>query len=185
MQKMKMQETNNTKNLKELLSELVHCNEKEQQQKINEINRIAEKIEKEEIESAFTKELFDKMHKMIEEKKMSMENVIVLLKRMGYLKGLKDMYIYGFDISLLKRRIEKMIFDEDKKKIDVKNEKLLVDLCECYLTLVYDFSSEFLSICVPCLLKFALNKEESEKAQNEVEMALLALSSIRDKVCEI
>eukprot|EP00770_Monocercomonoides_exilis_P007766 MONOS_7727.1-p1 / transcript=MONOS_7727.1 / gene=MONOS_7727 / organism=Monocercomonoides_exilis_PA203 / gene_product=unspecified product / transcript_product=unspecified product / location=Mono_scaffold00271:73206-74285(+) / protein_length=312 / sequence_SO=supercontig / SO=protein_coding / is_pseudo=false len=71
-----------------------------------------------------------------------------------------------------------MIINEEEKK-EEKNEKLLVGLCECYL-LFYSRvpSSEFLSICVPCLLKAALKKEESEKAQKEVEMALLALSNI-------
>eukprot|EP00770_Monocercomonoides_exilis_P013125 MONOS_13069.1-p1 / transcript=MONOS_13069.1 / gene=MONOS_13069 / organism=Monocercomonoides_exilis_PA203 / gene_product=unspecified product / transcript_product=unspecified product / location=Mono_scaffold00774:12813-13815(+) / protein_length=203 / sequence_SO=supercontig / SO=protein_coding / is_pseudo=false len=72
-----------------------------------------------------------------------------------------------------------MIIEENKKK-EGKNEKLLIDLCECNVTLSYDFSSELLSICVPCLLKAALNKEENEEVQTEVEMALLALSNIRD-----
>ncbi|KAH7818786.1 uncharacterized protein MONOS_9551 [Monocercomonoides exilis] len=36
------------------------------------------------------------------------------------------------------------------------------------------------SIIVPCLLKAALRKEESKEVQKEAEMALLALSSIRE-----
>ncbi|KAH7818491.1 uncharacterized protein MONOS_4649 [Monocercomonoides exilis] len=74
-----------------------------------------------------------------------------------------------------------MTFEEEKK--EEKNEKLLVGLCECYL-LFYSRvpSSEFLSICVPCLLKAALKKEESEKAQKEVEIALLAFSNINEFV---
>eukprot|EP00770_Monocercomonoides_exilis_P000423 MONOS_420.1-p1 / transcript=MONOS_420.1 / gene=MONOS_420 / organism=Monocercomonoides_exilis_PA203 / gene_product=unspecified product / transcript_product=unspecified product / location=Mono_scaffold00007:27207-27823(-) / protein_length=132 / sequence_SO=supercontig / SO=protein_coding / is_pseudo=false len=81
-----------------------------------------------------------------------------------------------------KEIFEKMIIDENEKK-EGKNEKLLVDLCECYL-LFYSgvFSSKMLSLCVPCLLKFALKKEEREKVQKEVEMALLALSCI-DVIC--
>eukprot|EP00770_Monocercomonoides_exilis_P009669 MONOS_9621.1-p1 / transcript=MONOS_9621.1 / gene=MONOS_9621 / organism=Monocercomonoides_exilis_PA203 / gene_product=unspecified product / transcript_product=unspecified product / location=Mono_scaffold00403:21445-22596(+) / protein_length=293 / sequence_SO=supercontig / SO=protein_coding / is_pseudo=false len=70
-----------------------------------------------------------------------------------------------------------MIIDEYAEK-EEKSEKLLTDLCECYLTLGDDLSSELLSICVPCLLKVALNIEENEKAQKEVEIALLALSNI-------
>ncbi|KAH7814792.1 uncharacterized protein MONOS_18398 [Monocercomonoides exilis] len=69
------------------------------------------------------------------------------------------------------------MIEEDKKK-EEKNEKLLVDVCECYLTLDYDLSSELLSICVSCLLKAASKKEESEETRKEVEMALLALNSI-------
>ncbi|KAH7815019.1 uncharacterized protein MONOS_14022 [Monocercomonoides exilis] len=73
--------------------------------------------------------------------------------------------------------MREMMIDENKKKKEM-NEKILTDLCECCLTLGFDFSFEFLSICVPCLLKAALKKEENEETQMEVEMALFALSSI-------
>ncbi|KAH7820362.1 uncharacterized protein MONOS_2267 [Monocercomonoides exilis] len=72
--------------------------------------------------------------------------------------------------------MREMIIDENEKKKDEKDERLLIDLCECYLTLGYDFPYELHSICVPCLLKTALKKEESKETQNETEMALLALS---------
>eukprot|EP00770_Monocercomonoides_exilis_P009008 MONOS_8962.1-p1 / transcript=MONOS_8962.1 / gene=MONOS_8962 / organism=Monocercomonoides_exilis_PA203 / gene_product=unspecified product / transcript_product=unspecified product / location=Mono_scaffold00353:47482-48467(+) / protein_length=297 / sequence_SO=supercontig / SO=protein_coding / is_pseudo=false len=39
-------------------------------------------------------------------------------------------------------------------------------------------SKKLLSICVPLFLKVALNKEENEETQNEIETALLALSCI-------
>ncbi|KAH7816953.1 uncharacterized protein MONOS_4928 [Monocercomonoides exilis] len=55
--------------------------------------------------------------------------------------------------------------------------KLLIDLCECNLLLFNSTSNKMLKACVPCLLKVALKKEESEKAQKEVEIALLALSN--------
>ncbi|KAH7824885.1 uncharacterized protein MONOS_7081 [Monocercomonoides exilis] len=45
-------------------------------------------------------------------------------------------------------------------------------LCSRYI------SDELLSICLPCVLKVALNKDENEETQKEVEMALLALSNI-------
>eukprot|EP00770_Monocercomonoides_exilis_P002805 MONOS_2787.1-p1 / transcript=MONOS_2787.1 / gene=MONOS_2787 / organism=Monocercomonoides_exilis_PA203 / gene_product=unspecified product / transcript_product=unspecified product / location=Mono_scaffold00060:3828-4299(+) / protein_length=111 / sequence_SO=supercontig / SO=protein_coding / is_pseudo=false len=70
-----------------------------------------------------------------------------------------------------------MIFEEEEKK-EEKDEKLLVDLCECNLLLGSIFSSKLISICVPCLLKVASDKEENEEAQKEVEMALLALNNI-------
>ncbi|KAH7825829.1 uncharacterized protein MONOS_18603 [Monocercomonoides exilis] len=71
-----------------------------------------------------------------------------------------------------------------KMKKEGKNEKLLIDLCECYISLSNDFSSECLSICVPCLLKVASNKERHEDIQEELEMALLALSNVRCCVVE-
>ncbi|KAH7822173.1 uncharacterized protein MONOS_4021 [Monocercomonoides exilis] len=70
-----------------------------------------------------------------------------------------------------------MIAKEDEKK-EGKDEKLLADLCECYIFLSYNFPPSLLSFCVRCLIKVALNKEENEEAQKEVEMALLALSHI-------
>ncbi|KAH7819689.1 uncharacterized protein MONOS_17934 [Monocercomonoides exilis] len=69
--------------------------------------------------------------------------------------------------------------EEEKKEKEKRNEKLLVDLCECYLFLSCGFTHELLSVCSPCLLKAASVKEESEENQKDVEMALLALSCIR------
>eukprot|EP00770_Monocercomonoides_exilis_P013111 MONOS_13055.1-p1 / transcript=MONOS_13055.1 / gene=MONOS_13055 / organism=Monocercomonoides_exilis_PA203 / gene_product=unspecified product / transcript_product=unspecified product / location=Mono_scaffold00772:16133-17180(-) / protein_length=329 / sequence_SO=supercontig / SO=protein_coding / is_pseudo=false len=70
-----------------------------------------------------------------------------------------------------------MIIDENKKKKE-KNEVRYLDLCECYFLLNKLFSSELLSICIPGLLKVALNKEKSEETQKEVELALLAMGVI-------
>ncbi|KAH7818888.1 uncharacterized protein MONOS_1740 [Monocercomonoides exilis] len=114
---------------------------------------------------------------MIEEKKMTMENAILLLKCIGYCKELKNMWSSGFNDSEIRRRFEKMIYEEEKKK-EEKNKGLLIDLCECYLLLNSSDSQELLTTCVPCLLKAASVKEESEEVQTEVEMALLALSGM-------
>ncbi|KAH7824087.1 uncharacterized protein MONOS_1714 [Monocercomonoides exilis] len=75
-----------------------------------------------------------------------------------------------------------MIGEENEKKNEEKNEKLLVDLCECYASLSLYFPSELLSICIPYLLKVASKKEENEETQKEVEIALLALSDIKQFV---
>ncbi|KAH7822141.1 uncharacterized protein MONOS_5955 [Monocercomonoides exilis] len=75
---------------------------------------------------------------------------------------------------------EKMIIDEEKKK-EEKNEKLLTDLCECYLALLerkHFVPDDVLKIVVHYILRAASNKEESEEVQKEVEMALLPLSNI-------
>ncbi|KAH7820325.1 uncharacterized protein MONOS_18652 [Monocercomonoides exilis] len=161
----------------ELVVELEHCTEREQKRKIEEMNEVMDEMNKEELESVLTEELFNKFEKMIEEKKISLENVDMLLKHVGYCKKMKNMWVDCINESLLNKRFEKMIIDENEKK-EGKNESLLVDLCECSLLLNNVFNSELKFICVPCLLKVVLKKEENEETQIEVEMALLALSCI-------
>ncbi|KAH7817031.1 uncharacterized protein MONOS_15021 [Monocercomonoides exilis] len=172
--------TSGTERFNELFCELEHSNEDEQRKKIGEMNEIVEGMDFDELESIFNEETFNKIYKMIEEKKMTMENVILLLKHAGYLKTLKNVWNPCFDSSSLNKRFEKMIFEEEKKK--EKNEKLLVDLCGCYLLLGNQFNSELTLIYVPCLLKAASVKEENEEAQKEVEMALLTLSNINEYI---
>ncbi|KAH7828840.1 uncharacterized protein MONOS_6157 [Monocercomonoides exilis] len=149
-----------------LFSELERCGEIEQKQKIGEMNEIIDGMNKVEWKSVFKAELFDEIHTMVKEKKMSMENAILLLKHAGYCKALKNVWSLGFNDSEMRRRFEKMIFEEAKKKEEEK-EKLIIDLCECYISLSYDFPHESLSICMPCLLKVALNEEENEKLKRK------------------
>ncbi|KAH7818153.1 uncharacterized protein MONOS_3951 [Monocercomonoides exilis] len=161
----------------ELFDQLEHCPESEQRKKIEEMNEIIDGMNKKEFESVFTTRMFDKIYKMIDEKKMTMENALLPLKHAGYCDALKRNFDIKIFISSLNKRFEKMIFNENKKK-EGKNEKLLADLCECYLLLSPEVSSELLLICVPCFLKVASVKEETEEVQKEVEMVLLALSNI-------
>ncbi|KAH7823333.1 uncharacterized protein MONOS_17597 [Monocercomonoides exilis] len=160
-----------------ILDELACYSESEQEQKILEMNGLMEKMDKEEFKSVFTEELFNIINKMIEEEKLSMENACLLLKCIGYWNTLKGEWIYDFKHSLLCSRFMKMIIDENEKT-EGKDEKLLVDLCEIYVSLSYYFQYELLSICVPCLLKVAFEREKCKETQKEVEMALLALSGI-------
>ncbi|KAH7822719.1 uncharacterized protein MONOS_17639 [Monocercomonoides exilis] len=160
-----------------LFCELEHCNEDEQKQKIEEMNEIVDGMNIKEFISIFTKKLFNKMDKMIEEKKMSMENAILLLKHAGYLKTLKNMWSRGFFNSELKRRFEKMILEEEKKN-EGKNERLLADFCGCYIFLCCSFTPEVLSICSTCFLKAASSKDKEEETQKEVEIAFFALNYI-------
>ncbi|KAH7822943.1 uncharacterized protein MONOS_17611 [Monocercomonoides exilis] len=165
-----------------LFAQLEHCNETEQKQKILEMNEIIDGVNNEEFDSIFTKELFNKIDKMIEEKKITIKNAIYLMKHAGYNKVLLNFECYGFYNSLLSKKFEKMLVDKDKKTKE-KNEKLRTDLCECCLFLNCVFSYELVSICVPCLLKVATNKDERKETQKDVEIALLALSQIG--YCEI
>ncbi|KAH7815318.1 uncharacterized protein MONOS_4498 [Monocercomonoides exilis] len=66
----------------------------------------------------------------------------------------------------------------DLEEEEEKNENLLIDLRECYLLLSRWASSELILTCMPCVLKVASVKEESEEVQKEVEIALLALCEI-------
>ncbi|KAH7825711.1 uncharacterized protein MONOS_17422 [Monocercomonoides exilis] len=173
-----MTEMDNTKKFNELFSELEHFDKEEQKHTILEMNGLVEGMAREEFKAVFAIDLFDRTNNMIKEKKLSMENSILILKNIGYHRMLINLISFSFLCSSLKHRFEKMIVDEGKKK-EGKNEKLLIDLCECYLLLDGKFSSELILICIPCLLKVALRKEENEEAQKEVEMALLALSNIK------
>ncbi|KAH7827230.1 uncharacterized protein MONOS_10459 [Monocercomonoides exilis] len=160
-----------------LFCELEDCNEEDQKQKVLKMSGLVEEMGREEFNSAFTTGLFNRMNKMIEEEKLSMRNVCLLLKHVGYCIELKSGWSDGFLESLLIKRIEEMLIDENEKKKEEKDENLFVDLCECYFSLSYYFSGEVLSICVSCLLKASSNKEENVEVQKEVEMALLALSN--------
>ncbi|KAH7818897.1 uncharacterized protein MONOS_1729 [Monocercomonoides exilis] len=173
-----MQEMDNTKKFTELFSQLGSNSADEQKQKIEEMISIVDEMNEREFRSVFTMELFNEMDKMIEERKLSMGNAFVLLKHIGYLKVLKDIWIDRFDNSPLSVRFEEMIVDENEKKKEEKDEKLLTDLCECFLALSNYSSSKLHSIYVPCLLKVAQKKEKSVETQKEVELALLALSNI-------
>ncbi|KAH7816675.1 uncharacterized protein MONOS_18210 [Monocercomonoides exilis] len=174
------QELSCTDKFNKLFFELDRCSENEQKLIIEEMNELLFEMDFSNLRYIFITELFDKMNKMnkmIEEKKLSMENAILLLKHVGYCKVMKNIWIMYTKESLLKRRIDKMIADENEKK-EEKNENLLVGLCECYVALSYDFPSELLSIFVPCLLKASSSREENKEAQKEVEMALLTLNYI-------
>ncbi|KAH7821048.1 uncharacterized protein MONOS_11676 [Monocercomonoides exilis] len=177
MQMQKTTEMSITNKFTQLFSELEDFNEDEQKQKIEEMNGLMDEMDRDELLSVCAKELFNKIHKMIEEKRIDLENALKLLKHMGYCSVLKNLWNLDFIRSSLRSRFEKIIISENEK-IEEKNEKLLVDLCECYLLLNDASSSDLVSISIPCLLKFALNEKENEEAQKEVEMVLLALSYI-------
>ncbi|KAH7819461.1 uncharacterized protein MONOS_7125 [Monocercomonoides exilis] len=166
-----------------MFSELEHCPESEQKQKIGEMNEIIDEMNVEEFKSVFTTRMFNKMDKLIEEKKLQLGNAILLLKHAGFCKALKRIWIEEFEYSTLNERFKKMIAEEEGKK-DEKNEKLLTEICECYLYLNDRTISRLPYACVTCLLKAALKKEESKEVQEEAEMALLALCSIGENFVE-
>ncbi|KAH7820299.1 uncharacterized protein MONOS_6273 [Monocercomonoides exilis] len=168
--------TSGTERVNEMFYDLAHCNEDKQKQIIEEMNKQFDDVILKNNYFPFTKELFNKIDKMIEDKKLSMENTVILLKCIGYCNALKNMDV-DFYFSELRERVEKMIIEKDKEK-EEKDEKFLIEICECYLFLNDISHSKLLSICVPRLLKAASKKEENEEAQKGVEMALLALSSI-------
>ncbi|KAH7828864.1 uncharacterized protein MONOS_13459 [Monocercomonoides exilis] len=141
------------------------------------MNEFMDEMDKCEFRSVITEQMFNKIHQMIEEKTLSLESAIVLTKHIGCCKVMKNIWNLYFDSSSLRGRFEQMIIEEEKK-IEEKNKKLFTDLCECSFYLRDDFSFKMISIGVPCILKAALNKDESEEIKKEVEMALLTLSNI-------
>ncbi|KAH7832608.1 uncharacterized protein MONOS_18524 [Monocercomonoides exilis] len=166
-----------TEKFSKLFSELEDCNEIEQKQKILEMNEIIDRMEEEEFNSVVKTELFNEMHKMIEEKIMMMGNSILLLKHVGYCSRLKNIWYLCFEKSLLCKRLEKLIVDENERKEEEKDEKHFIDYCECYLMLLKsDAPIEMALICARCFLKVVLKKEKCKETQKEVEMALFALS---------
>ncbi|KAH7819561.1 uncharacterized protein MONOS_18658 [Monocercomonoides exilis] len=169
--------TNNTKSLTELFKGLEGYDDDEQRKNVIEMNRMIEEMVRIELYYAFTIEQFDKISEMIDERKDSISYALFTLKCIGYFKELENTWDQSFDGHSLEEKYEKMIIGENLKK-KWKNENLLISLCECYIVLTGGFNSDILLICVPCLLKVALRKEEDEETQKEVEMALLALSNI-------
>ncbi|KAH7818573.1 uncharacterized protein MONOS_15715 [Monocercomonoides exilis] len=170
-----------------LFSELEDCDEIEQKVKILEMNEVMEKMHQKEFYFVFTVDLFNRMNQMIDEKKLSMENAILILKNVVYCKVLNFPRFSRFQRTSLDERLKKIITDEEKKK-EGKNEKLLVDLCESCIILgeIYqELPKEINFICVHYLLKAALDKEENEKAQKEVEIALIALNHLKSFDLEI
>eukprot|EP00770_Monocercomonoides_exilis_P012702 MONOS_12645.1-p1 / transcript=MONOS_12645.1 / gene=MONOS_12645 / organism=Monocercomonoides_exilis_PA203 / gene_product=unspecified product / transcript_product=unspecified product / location=Mono_scaffold00713:30509-31357(+) / protein_length=217 / sequence_SO=supercontig / SO=protein_coding / is_pseudo=false len=117
------------------------------------------------------------MLEMIEEDKVSIYNAIWLLKYIMYYELTGDTSEIALRFSFLRDKFEKMIIDENEKKKE-KDEKLLVDLCECYISTTNHISPDLTSICIPNLLKVALKKEENGKVRKEVEMALMALCNL-------
>eukprot|EP00770_Monocercomonoides_exilis_P016393 MONOS_16347.1-p1 / transcript=MONOS_16347.1 / gene=MONOS_16347 / organism=Monocercomonoides_exilis_PA203 / gene_product=unspecified product / transcript_product=unspecified product / location=Mono_scaffold01665:2217-3449(-) / protein_length=346 / sequence_SO=supercontig / SO=protein_coding / is_pseudo=false len=173
-----IQELPQTKKFLKLLDQLECYAETEQKQKIEEMNGLIDEMNQKEFELTFTEVLFNKIYELIKEKKLHCENAILLLKRIGCCLTLKNVWNRCFEKSMLSKRFEKMIIEEDQKK-EGKNEKLLAGLCECYLLCKhFSFEEELLSICIPHVLKIASNKEEGIEVQKEVEMALFALRSI-------
>ncbi|KAH7820441.1 uncharacterized protein MONOS_17820 [Monocercomonoides exilis] len=152
----------------------------EQKQLIDELNCFIDEMDEEEMKSAINIELFNRIIKKMEEKNLSLENAVLLLKHIGFCKSMCNFWNNLFDYTSLRFRFEKLIIDESEKK-EERNEKLLIDLCECYLTLrrfANNFPDKLLTICASCLLKVSLNKEQSVKTQKEIEMALIAFSCI-------
>ncbi|KAH7822864.1 uncharacterized protein MONOS_17647 [Monocercomonoides exilis] len=162
---------------KKFLFELEDCDEDEQKRKIEEMNASVEAINNEEFKSFFTEELFKKVNKMIEKRKISIENALLLLKHIEYCKPNNRDVRENFHFSL-RATFEKLIAEEEVKK-EKRNEKLLIDLCTCYLmNNNYSVPNKLLEICLPCIFRVALNNEENKETQKEVEMALSALSGI-------
>ncbi|KAH7825171.1 uncharacterized protein MONOS_17476 [Monocercomonoides exilis] len=162
----------------ELISQLNDHSNEEQKGIISKINESLAKMNEEVLLEIDGKFIYDKIDKMIEDEKISIENALLLLKCIGYWELMKMCKCPFFENYSLNIRLERLITEEYLKKED-KNEKLLIDLCECYLLNRRDHASmKLLRVFLPCLLNAALNKDVSDENRNEAELALLALNNI-------
>ncbi|KAH7831359.1 uncharacterized protein MONOS_16957 [Monocercomonoides exilis] len=161
-----------------LFFEMDICSADKKRKKIEEMNEILVKMDDEEFDTVFTRDMFSSILGLLEKKKVSPDDIAVLLKHYGFCRELKSKFKLALQRSQLSKRFELLYVEEENKK-QGKNEKLLIDLCECCLLLTEGcLAKETLAECVAHLLKVALKKDENEEIQKEVEMALLALSSI-------
>ncbi|KAH7816617.1 uncharacterized protein MONOS_6578 [Monocercomonoides exilis] len=166
----------------EMFAELKSCDSAGKKAKIEEINSLIKEMNRKELDSILTVTVFNEIDDMIEEKKLSLECTIMMLKCVGFCEALKGMMNNNFKNSSLGKRFKEMIAKTEKKEKEY-GKNLLVDICECYLLLLkFDFKSgspqELFSTCIPCLFQVAMNAGENHKTQTEVEMALVALNNI-------
>eukprot|EP00770_Monocercomonoides_exilis_P012794 MONOS_12738.1-p1 / transcript=MONOS_12738.1 / gene=MONOS_12738 / organism=Monocercomonoides_exilis_PA203 / gene_product=unspecified product / transcript_product=unspecified product / location=Mono_scaffold00727:1869-3451(-) / protein_length=381 / sequence_SO=supercontig / SO=protein_coding / is_pseudo=false len=172
--------------LKKLFSELKQYKGDEQRQKIQEIYSFLVHNDYEVSKSATTGTTFEEIDEEMGKNNLCLENSIILLKGIGFCKLLKGVHFLGFIDCPLHDRFEKLLLEEENKK-EEKNEKLMIGLCECFLALFenqHRVSKDTVNICICCVMKVAMRKEEDEKTQKEVEMALLALGNVRYFECE-
>ncbi|KAH7821084.1 uncharacterized protein MONOS_11455 [Monocercomonoides exilis] len=165
---------------------LPKLNEAEQKQKIMEMNGMIDEMNKNDLDYVMSVTLFGDINELINHDKMTAENATLFFRNMGYFKLLFLITDESFDVSSLGDIFRRMIFKEKRRK-EEKNEKLLIDLIECFLSMTMEsetFPKDVYSYCVSSLLNVAQIKEENEEAQKEVEMALLALSNI-NKHCRV
>eukprot|EP00770_Monocercomonoides_exilis_P008935 MONOS_8890.1-p1 / transcript=MONOS_8890.1 / gene=MONOS_8890 / organism=Monocercomonoides_exilis_PA203 / gene_product=unspecified product / transcript_product=unspecified product / location=Mono_scaffold00349:9774-11099(-) / protein_length=421 / sequence_SO=supercontig / SO=protein_coding / is_pseudo=false len=154
--------------------------EEEERLMKEEMNGMLEKMGKERLKPFFSKEEFDENYELILKNKYPFEKALDLLKHVGFENTIKTTGHSIFTDTSLKKRFEKMLIDENEKT-EGKDEKLLIDLCECYLLWYAAYrhiNEDVLRICEPCLLKNALMKNKREETQKEVEISLLALNKI-------
>ncbi|KAH7832412.1 uncharacterized protein MONOS_9324 [Monocercomonoides exilis] len=141
------------------------------------MNEQVEKMNYRELESILIDKVYFEVDKNIEEKRLSVENALLLLKQLGFNKKLKWNENMNYDYSVLRVRFESMIDKEDQKK-EEKNERLLLDLCESHILLSERYiSRESLKACLHCIMNVVLKKEENEEMKKDVEIALLGLSN--------
>ncbi|KAH7829809.1 uncharacterized protein MONOS_3352 [Monocercomonoides exilis] len=176
-----VQPTSSTKKFFKLFAQMKNCFAADQKRIIKEMSGLMKDMNEEEFTTVFSKELFDGTDRMMKNKILPFENATLLLKHIGYRKTLNKLWSNSFERSSLSKTLKEMIVAEEKKK-EEKNEDLLANMCECYLYLLITYPPKLLPVCVPCLLKAAMRKEESEVVRRDVEAALLALSIIGNRI---
>ncbi|KAH7829517.1 uncharacterized protein MONOS_18564 [Monocercomonoides exilis] len=162
----------------ETFSQLCQCDNDEQKQKIELLDKVMDKMDEKELEASISTEVYDKINDMINGKSFSEENIILLLKHLGYWKNFYTIITHNFNASRLSKTLWNLMIPEiGKFEVNQKH----IDFCECFLILTDSFYHDmegFYEIFMPRILKIALEKKESMEKQKEVEIALLALNKI-------
>ncbi|KAH7826713.1 uncharacterized protein MONOS_10554 [Monocercomonoides exilis] len=153
----------------------------EQRSRMDEIDHLIEEMDESEFESVASVEFQNEVEKLIEEEKTSFENGVRLLQHVGFWKLVRGAWNDCGVSKWLQKRVEKMMMEEREKKVGEQNEKLLIDLFECYLG-YYGVSAnapgDLTSVCVGRILKDAIAKAAKEGKEKDVEMCLVTVSGV-------
>eukprot|EP00770_Monocercomonoides_exilis_P013179 MONOS_13124.1-p1 / transcript=MONOS_13124.1 / gene=MONOS_13124 / organism=Monocercomonoides_exilis_PA203 / gene_product=unspecified product / transcript_product=unspecified product / location=Mono_scaffold00781:648-1724(-) / protein_length=320 / sequence_SO=supercontig / SO=protein_coding / is_pseudo=false len=169
-----------TKNFSDLFCKVKECSDVEQKHIIKEFHDkldLLKEMDGGELRIIFSKGFIDELNKIINEKLIQFDLFVPILKLIGFYDETRSVGSGLHYTVLLESEITNRLSKEFSNK-ERTNEKQLIDLCECYILLSKFFSAELRSKCVSYLLKAALNKEDTEKDQKEVEIALVAVNSI-------
>ncbi|KAH7829843.1 uncharacterized protein MONOS_17064 [Monocercomonoides exilis] len=137
-----------------------------------------EKMNTKELETSITMDVYENIDYLMDCENIAEENIILLLKLLGYRKELYEIKTDSFKGTTLSATLWSLI-NEANSKYEMNSTQ--VDFCECYLinsNYVFVNKESHLINYVPYILKVALKKRKNKKEQAEAEIALMSLCKI-------